>query len=318
LVVRHVAKRPSLRGQSARSSTETPFEIIGRVARYAGVLAYDGPDGGLVIANVGASTIASGFAQGSNVQAAMANLTLDERFSIYQPGLTSVNSLHDIGSGQFPLKPTRDEGVQRFRSLIAVSDQAQNGRFIAERRAQWETACRRGRSQAVRVTRDSWRDSAGAPTTPTAFVTIDLSSLKPQPFDPSVISEVYVPNTGAACAVGNLQIPSSTVLVVDGTMILASGANAMMPQLANSASTVLIVGVGTLDGNRANQTGISAGVSNAGSPTNVTVRGLTLGNRENWPVNLTNASHAWLSRPKMTNSGNTPEFAIASSDCPAS
>ena len=122
LVVRHVAKRPSLRGQSARSSTETPFEIIGRVARHAGVLACDGPDGGLVIANVGASTIASGFAQASNVQAAMANLTLDERFSIYHPSLMSVDSFHDIGSGRFPLRPTLDQGVQRFRRQRRDSD----------------------------------------------------------------------------------------------------------------------------------------------------------------------------------------------------
>jgi hypothetical protein len=58
-------------------------------------------------------------------------------------------------------------------------------------------------------------------------------------------------------------------------------------------------------------------VSNTGSPTNVTVRGLTLTDWENWPVNPTNASHAWLSCLKMANSGNSPEFAIASSDCRA-
>ena len=40
-----MTKRLSLRGQSARSSTETPFETIERVARRADVLAYDGPDG---------------------------------------------------------------------------------------------------------------------------------------------------------------------------------------------------------------------------------------------------------------------------------
>ena len=48
-----------------------------------------------------------------------------------------------------------------------------------------------------------------------------------------------------------------------------------MPQMASGASNVLIEGAGTLDGDRANQAGTSAGVSNAGSPTSVTVRGLT-------------------------------------------
>lgn len=170
--------------------TETPFELIERVARYAGVLVYDTPDGGIVCAPVGAGQMASGFEQGVNVQVATAAFSLDERYSIYQPSLMSADTFHDLGAGQFPYQPTRDEGVPRFRPLIVVSEQPFLGQPYAIKRAQWEAARRRGRSQSVRITCDSWRDRAGALWAPNNFATIDLPAWKLQPDDPWVISEV--------------------------------------------------------------------------------------------------------------------------------
>lgn len=170
--------------------TETCFEIIERVARYAGVLVYDDTDGNLIIAKVGATQMASGFAQGVNVQAAAASFSMDERFSVYLPMLMSTNFLgqQGIGGAQFP--EVKDQGVPRFRPLIVVSEQFQFGESYAEKRAQWEMARRFGRSQAVRLTCDSWRDSAGNLWTPNSLVTIDLPALKLTPSEPWVIGDV--------------------------------------------------------------------------------------------------------------------------------
>jgi prophage tail gpP-like protein len=170
--------------------TETPFEIIERVARYVGALAYDAPNGDLVIANVGAGSMASGFAQGVNVQAASVTFSIDQRYSFYLPTVMSVDMFHNMGLGQMYFTPARDEGVKRFRPLVVVSEQPSFGQAFAEKRAQWEAARRRGRSQAVRVTCDSWRDSGGRLWEPNFFAPIDLPELKLAPPDPWVIGEV--------------------------------------------------------------------------------------------------------------------------------
>ena len=169
---------------------ETPFEVLEEVARYVGVLIYDGTDGNLLIANVGTSTMASGFSQGVNVQNAAVGITMDERFSEYLPVLMSTNFFgqQGIGGTQFPR--VVDKGVPRFRSLFIISEQFQFGQAFAERRAQWEAARRWGRSQAVQITCDSWRDSAGTLWAPNAFASISLPALKLTPSDPWIIGHV--------------------------------------------------------------------------------------------------------------------------------
>ncbi|MBN8929916.1 MAG: hypothetical protein J0H19_25270 [Rhodospirillales bacterium] len=170
--------------------TESPFEIIERVARYAGVLVYDDADGNLVFANVGTSNMASGFALGVNVQHAAVTYSMDGRFSEYRPHLMSVNFFGDKGAGGIPYPPVFDKGVPRFRQRIVVSEQPFPGSSMAEKRAQWEAARRLGQSQAVRLTCDSWRDSAGTLWQPNAFAPLDLPALKLSPSDPWVIGEV--------------------------------------------------------------------------------------------------------------------------------
>ncbi|MBN8906109.1 MAG: hypothetical protein J0H99_05695, partial [Rhodospirillales bacterium] len=116
--------------------TESPFEIIERVARYAGVLVYDDADGNLVFANVGTSNMASGFALGVNVQHAAVTYSMDGRFSEYRPHLMSVNFFGDKGAGGIPYPPVFDKGVPRFRQRIVVSEQPFPGSSMAEKRAQ--------------------------------------------------------------------------------------------------------------------------------------------------------------------------------------
>lgn len=170
--------------------TETPFEIIERVARYAGVLVYDDADGNLVFANVGTSNMASGFALGVNIQNASCTFSMDGRFSEYLPCLMSVNFYGDKGVGGKVFPRVFDKGVPRFRQRIVVSEQFVTGTSLAEKRAQWEAARRLGQSQAVRLTCDSWRDSAGTLWQPNAYAPLDLPALKLSPSDPWVIGEV--------------------------------------------------------------------------------------------------------------------------------
>lgn len=171
--------------------TETPFEIIERVARFAGVLVYEGVDGNLVLANVGTGQHPSGFGEGVNVQAASVAFSMDQRFSDYLPTLLSVNMLgdQDVGGISFPV--VKDIGVPRFRQIIIVSEQNQLGQFMAELRARWEKNRRIGRSQAIRLTCDTWRDANGRLWEPNFYAPVNLPALKiVANTTPFVISEV--------------------------------------------------------------------------------------------------------------------------------
>ena len=53
---------------------ETPFELIDRIARGAGVLAYEDAGGNLVLNDAGTTRHASGFVQGVNIEAASVNV----------------------------------------------------------------------------------------------------------------------------------------------------------------------------------------------------------------------------------------------------
>jgi prophage tail gpP-like protein len=100
---------------------ETPFEILGKTARYAAALFYEDTDGNLVLGAVGdGGTMASGFAQGVNVQNAEVVFAMDERFSVYRPMLMSTNMFGQQGIGGQVFPPVFDQGVPRFRPLITV------------------------------------------------------------------------------------------------------------------------------------------------------------------------------------------------------
>jgi len=158
---------------------ETVFEIIDRCARSAARLAYEHNYGNLVLAQVGTASMASGFQQGVNVQAANVSYSMNERFSDYWATLIGTDTLSDIGDGGFILGHEKDAGVPDFRPMVIVSaEMQQGGNYIALLRARWEKARRYGRSQAVTIVCDSWRDSAGSLWAPNMLAAIDLPALK--------------------------------------------------------------------------------------------------------------------------------------------
>jgi prophage tail gpP-like protein len=182
--------------------TETPYEIIERVARWANFLVYEATNGNLVIARVGDTKMASGFVMpdgtsgdtGGNVQAGNVSFATDNRFTEMHALYLSNAFLNDgsvPASGGSPTLPyipgaaatdssfpKRADGNARYRPLLIVSEQAQNTDAIAKTRVQWDNARRIGRSQQVTVTVDAWRDSAGTLWAPNALATLSLPTLK--------------------------------------------------------------------------------------------------------------------------------------------
>jgi len=162
---------------------ETPFELIDRVARYRQLLAYEGADGNLILAQGGTVKAGSGFALGINVEGATATFSADQRYSEYRVYWTSTDDLKQVRdetggvNGNLHGVAT-DPTVLRYRPHLIVSEQTDQGTDIGSRRATWEMNRRNGRSQSISLTCDNWRDSAGALWQPNTLATVDAPILK--------------------------------------------------------------------------------------------------------------------------------------------
>lgn len=159
---------------------ETCWEIIDRLCRVSGFIAYDMPDGSMMLARAGTTAMASGFALGANIEQADISFSMDQRYSEYEGHFLSVQEYGVEGpltnSTAGPVQ--YDQGVHRFRKLIVVSEQMQGTQSLAAQRALWERNRRLGRSQQFNVTCDSWRDSAGTLWAPNCLAPIAAAEMK--------------------------------------------------------------------------------------------------------------------------------------------
>lgn len=160
--------------------SETSWDVIERICRFAQLLAYDGTDGNLILSGLGATRAASGFTQGINVQEMHATFSQDQRYSEYVAFLQSVDVFSDAGNSGNLLGTYPDAGVLRPRRHVIIAEQGSWGaaQQVCKDRAAWEAARRFGRSQRLEITTDSWRDSSGALYTPNTQVLLSLPEVK--------------------------------------------------------------------------------------------------------------------------------------------
>jgi prophage tail gpP-like protein len=173
---------PAILGYQVKLS-DTPYSVIESVARYAGYLVYEDWNGNLVLDRVGTTSHASGFSMPGCIEAINAEQSVDQRYSEYLVVWSGIDQLSDLGSLLNRRKDRPDTTLGEFRLKIIVSEQiawtptqtlpAAANDAIAEQRVNWEFARRYGRSQAVSITCDSWRDSNGALWTPNWLAPVD-------------------------------------------------------------------------------------------------------------------------------------------------
>ena len=157
---------------------ETVYEIIDRICRYRGLLAYEDETGALVFAHAGTTSAASGFVLGQNVIEATAHFRMDESFSDYYAYAQAIDIFADPGG--LPDKPAHitDFSVPRHRVMAIVAESTTGGLDIANARAAWECNRRHARQMSVTIIADSWRDLAGALWRPNTLAGVSLPSLK--------------------------------------------------------------------------------------------------------------------------------------------
>lgn len=158
---------------------ETAWDIIDRLTKAAQVVAYDMPDGSLMLAQAGQEAMASGFKQGVNVELAEVIFTMDHRYSVYE-GFQSPTVVLTTTSGghEAPAAIERDDGVPRFRKRIIINEVSDLKGQILQRLVTWEANRNAARSQAVVVTCDSWRDTANNLWAPNRLAPVDIPAVK--------------------------------------------------------------------------------------------------------------------------------------------
>jgi prophage tail gpP-like protein len=159
---------------------ESPYEVIERICRYRGKIAYERPDGSLLIANSGSSKMASGIAEGKNVIAASAEYSMAQRFSNYRGFALPSELYNDSTGGSFALagKPAVDAGVNRHRQRDIVVESISGYQDVVQKRISWEASWRQGQGFVVRATVDSWRDAEGELWKPNAIIPVALPTLR--------------------------------------------------------------------------------------------------------------------------------------------
>ncbi len=167
---------------------ETSYQVVERVARYEGLALYETPGGNLMLSIVGTERHASGFAEGVNVERAVANFGVDQRYSAYVVRLLGFTDPDTSGGGTDIIEVIADKamaalklrnGDPRARLLYIVADAGDHTDILtARKRGLWEAAFRAGRSLNVTLTADNWRDAAGALWTPNQLASVQLPHLK--------------------------------------------------------------------------------------------------------------------------------------------
>jgi prophage tail gpP-like protein len=157
---------------------ETAWEIIERVCRFRGLLAYETADGNLFLGQAGDAAAASGFTEGVNVQTATMEYSIAQRFSEYIALLQSTDRFGDVGDGGNIRAHAYDKGVSRNRKMMIIAEYGDSGGDVVARRSEWESARRMGRSNRLTLTTDTWRDAAGDLWEPNTLVPLQLPSLK--------------------------------------------------------------------------------------------------------------------------------------------
>jgi len=166
---------------------ESAYEVIERVCRYSSLLVYENFNGNLVLSRTGDEKMASGFEEGVNVQAATIEYGADLRFSQYAAFIQSIANGLDGGN---LIGGSIDTGVKRNRKRYIVAEATAGFQQLCIDRAIWERNHRNGRSEVIKLTTDTWRDSAGELWTPNRLVKVFLPTLRMEKEESWLIGDV--------------------------------------------------------------------------------------------------------------------------------
>lgn len=158
---------------------ETALEAIARYARQRKLLAMPDAGGGLLLTRVGVNRAQVPLVQGQNILSASGTRDLSQRFSRYVVRAQAGFSLETDGQEEAHIEArASDPGVRRYRPLLLMAETGGTTKS-AQDRAAWEANTRLGRSNAIEVTVQGWRQRpGGALWAPNLLVQVQSSWLR--------------------------------------------------------------------------------------------------------------------------------------------
>jgi prophage tail gpP-like protein len=154
---------------------ESAFSVLERVCRFSALLLYEQADGSLLLTRVGTKKAAGEIAEGRNMLAANYDRNDEHRFAKTIVKRLSITPMMELGEEGNTVLAIPDPGARetRIRYVIAQAPAGQEneaGTLWSKLCASWRTNRDIGRSYALRVTVDSWRDGAGTLWQPNTLV----------------------------------------------------------------------------------------------------------------------------------------------------
>ncbi len=142
---------------------DTPFEVLDRYCRLAGVLPISDGRGGINILRPGADFAVSSLVYGENVKKIRVATNAEERFSRYVVHGQHPSSDGYSGETAAIVKGEAiDETVRRSHRVLLIRPEGGVTRATAKARAEWEATVRQGRSISVTVLVQGWRQEDGS------------------------------------------------------------------------------------------------------------------------------------------------------------
>ena len=143
---------------------ETAWSAIERICRLRQVIAYDQPDGSLLITRVSEEVCPTPLVQGGNVLIARAVLDDKDRFSHYivkgqQKAAKADKEVSPLQAAQSRGEVT-DESMRRYRPMLLVQG-ADSDNDTALDRAMWEKQQRWGNGRSAEITLQGWLQPNG-------------------------------------------------------------------------------------------------------------------------------------------------------------
>lgn len=142
---------------------DTPFEVLDRACRLAGLLAIADGGGGLLLMRPGAERTATALVAGENVKRTRVVRDATARYRRYV-----VHGQHPSSDGYYGANAAvvsgeaTDENVRRSERVLLIRPEGGVTKASAKARAQWEATVRAARSVTVTVTVQGWRQKNGA------------------------------------------------------------------------------------------------------------------------------------------------------------
>ncbi|CNH40482.1 putative bacteriophage tail protein [Yersinia frederiksenii] len=197
---------------------ETAQAVIEHVTRWAALLYYDQPDGNLYLTRVGTRQAASGVEQGVNILSANLHTDINQRFIDYTGVALSSNAVArrsaSGGNNTSALVRTQDTQLAeqfpaRHRNKIVIVESTMNSPNLVRNSLDWSINRNNGRSKALKVQVDNWRDREQQLWQTNSLIPITIPSLGLQD-ELWLLSEVvYQKDTSGTVATMTLMPPEA-------------------------------------------------------------------------------------------------------------